>query len=254
MNTRTYTLKSRAAASQRTRDRILTATRTILASDEGVAVFSLEAVARAAGVTRVTVYNQFGSKRGLVEALSDDLAVRAEIGARLGAAFRSADALEALDTLIDAFAHFWTGDRVIIRRLHGIAALDPDIGRSDADRNRRRRDALTVLLRRLQVERGLPQADALEPIVDLLQMLTSFEAMDQLAGDDRTPAAVAPVIRRLAREALGVGEGTASSYPVMSSEAATSPPSDPPPTPPVSPLPTAPSNPLPGGQHAPLPS
>ena len=226
VNTRTYTLKSRAAAAQRTRDRILSATRAILASDEGVTVFSMEAVARAAGVTRATVYNQFGSKRGLVEALSDDLAVRAEIGARLGAAFASSDPLEALDTLVDAFAHFWTGDRVIIRRLHGIAALDPEIGRSDADRNRRRRDALTVLLRRLRAERGLPETGGLEPIVDLLQMLTSFEAMDQLAGDDRTPADVAPVIRRLAREALGVGEGAARTYPVMSSKAGTSPPSN----------------------------
>ena len=204
VKTRTYTLKRRAEASELTRDRILSATREILVSEEGVAAFGLEAVARAAGVTRVTVYNQFGSKRGLVEALSDDLAARAEIGPRLGAAFASADALEALDTLIAAFAHFWTVDRVIIRRLHGIAALDPEIGRSDAERNQRRRDALTLLLRRLQQERGVPTDEALEPTVALLQMLTSFEAMDQLAGPECSPSDVVPVVGRLARETLGL--------------------------------------------------
>ena len=206
MKTRTYTLKRRAETTQLTRGRILTATREILASDDGVVVFSLEAVARAAGVTRVTVYNQFGSKRGLIEALSDDLAARAEIGARLGVAFQSPSVLEGLDALIAAFAHFWTGDRVIIRRLHGIAALDPEIGRSDAERNQRRRDALTTMLRRLQLERGVPAGDELESVVALLQMLTSFEAMDQLAGPDRPPTEVAPVIQRLAREALGLGD------------------------------------------------
>jgi len=205
VKTRTYTLKSRAETSERTRDRILAATREILASEEGVAVFGLEAVARAAGVTRVTVYNQFGSKRGLVEALSDDLAARAEIGARLGAAFASSDALEALDKLIAAFAHFWTVDRVIVRRLHGIAALDPEIGRSDRARNERRRDALTTLVERLHRERGVPAEEDREAIVGLLQMLTSFEAMDQLAGEERTPTDVVPVIQRLAREALGIG-------------------------------------------------
>ena len=248
MNARSYTLKSRAAASQRTRDRILTAARQILGSDEGVAVFSVDAVARAAGVTRVTVYNQFSSRRGLVEALSDDLAARAEIGARLGAAFESPDALAALDRLIAAFAHFWTADRVIIRRLHGIAALDPEIARSDADRNERRRIALTVMLRRLWQERGIPAEDQIAPVVALLHMLTGFEAMDQLAGPDRTPVDIVPIIRRLAREALGIGGGAdadapvlvgtppvatsahpimPSALPVMSSDVETSPPSDP---------------------------
>lgn len=244
MNARTYTLKTRADASRRTRDRILTAARELLASDEGVGGFGLEAVARAAGVTRATVYNQFGSKRGLVEALSDDLATRAQIGARLGAAFASADALVALDSLIAAFAHFWTGDRVIIRRLHGIAALDPEIGRSDAERNARRRDALIAILSRLRAERGVPVEGALEPTAALLQMLTGFEAMDQLAGDARTPTDVVPVIQRLAREALGLaGDASAARpaaqgpapdvltpAPVMSSGVETPPPSDPPPS------------------------
>lgn len=204
MNARGHAVGKRAEATERTRARIVAAARQILVSDEGVAVFSLEAVARAAGVTRVTVYNQLGSRRGLVEALSDDLAARAAIGERLGAAFRSPDAVAALDGLIDAFAHFWTGDRIIIRRLHGIAALDPEVGRGDEGRNRRRRDALTLLLRRLQAERGTPADDRLDEVVALLHMLTSFEAMDLLAGPDRTPTDVAPTIKRTAREALGI--------------------------------------------------
>ncbi|WP_404558819.1 TetR/AcrR family transcriptional regulator [Bradyrhizobium niftali] len=47
----------------------------------GVRYFSsLDAVAKAANVTRLTVYNQFGSRRGLLEAVFDDIARRGRLG------------------------------------------------------------------------------------------------------------------------------------------------------------------------------
>ena len=110
MSPRPYRLGQRQAATDETRARVLAAARELLAASNGLAGFSIEAVARQAGVARMTVYYQFGSKPGLLEALFDDLAARGQIGEHLAAAFRRPDALQALAGFIAAFAHFWAAD------------------------------------------------------------------------------------------------------------------------------------------------
>src|SRR2546430_14142302 len=73
MSPRPYRLGQRQVAADKTRSRILKAAREQL---EKEASFSLDAVARRADVARMTAYYQFGSRRGLLEALFDDLAAR----------------------------------------------------------------------------------------------------------------------------------------------------------------------------------
>jgi AcrR family transcriptional regulator len=46
---------------------------------EPLSAFALESVAKAAGVTRLTVYNQFGSRRGPLEAVFDHFAERGRL-------------------------------------------------------------------------------------------------------------------------------------------------------------------------------
>jgi AcrR family transcriptional regulator len=75
MSPRPYRLGQRQAASERTRTRIIIAARELLLSVEGFAGFSIDAVARQADVARMTVYHQFDSKIGLLEALCDSLAI-----------------------------------------------------------------------------------------------------------------------------------------------------------------------------------
>jgi AcrR family transcriptional regulator len=50
----------------------------------------------------MTVYYQFGSKAGLLEALLDDLAARGEIGERLARAFQRPDARAVLAGFVAA--------------------------------------------------------------------------------------------------------------------------------------------------------
>src|SRR5207247_1655961 len=119
-------------------------------------------------------YYQFNSKRGLYEAISDDLATKAEIGERIGAAFRHHDALDALDAFIGAFGHFWSTDRIVIRRLHRLGAIDPEIERGDRARNERRRKGLRNVLERVAAQYNRPAADQFDEVVDLLHTLTSF--------------------------------------------------------------------------------
>lgn len=207
MSPRPYRMGRRQISADETRARVVAAARELLAADDGPAGFSIDAVGRRAGVARMTVYYQFGSRAGLLEALFDDLAARAAIGDRLAAAFAEPEALDALAALVAAFAHFWTRDRLLIRRLHALAALDPEIGRGDRARNERRRKALRVILGRLADESGRLGPDAVDEAVDVLHLLTSFETFDALAGPDRSPEEVVPTVRRLARAALGLDGG-----------------------------------------------
>ena len=76
MTPRPYRSGLRAKAALVRQQRILDAAIGVLRG-AGAGGFSLESVARAAGVTRLTVYNQFGSRRALLEAVFD---ARAETG------------------------------------------------------------------------------------------------------------------------------------------------------------------------------
>ena len=72
MTPRPYRLGKRQEVVDETRLRIVEAARKLLKGD-AYASFTVETVAREADVSRATVYYQFGSKSGLLEALFDDL-------------------------------------------------------------------------------------------------------------------------------------------------------------------------------------
>ena len=90
MSPRPYRLGQRQVLTEQTRERILTATRELLMTSDGFSGFSIDAVARQADVARMTVYHQFGSKIGLLEALTDVLAAQGGMQ-QLASAFRQPD-------------------------------------------------------------------------------------------------------------------------------------------------------------------
>jgi AcrR family transcriptional regulator len=202
---RPYRLGRRQEAADETRARVVAAARELLTARGGVSAFTVDAVARQAGVARMTVYHQFGSKQRLLEALFDSLAASGGMG-RLASAFRRPDALDALDAFITTFGRFWSADRLVYRRLHALGAIDPELGPALRAREEWRRRGLEVLVKRLRKQFGRPTAKGAARAVDVLYTLTSFETFDTLAGEVREPADVTPEIRRLARAALGVDE------------------------------------------------
>lgn len=64
---------------------------------------------------------------------------------QLADAFRRANPLEALDHYIAVFGRFWESDRLALRWLRGLAALDPDFWQVIRARDERRRECLGVL-------------------------------------------------------------------------------------------------------------
>jgi AcrR family transcriptional regulator len=201
MSPRPYRLGEREATIQQTRDRIIDAARAVLTSSDGFTSFSIEAVARQADVARMTVYYQFGSKIGLLEAICDTLAQNGGI-TQLANAFRLTDPHAMLAEYIRLFSQFWDSERLLSRRLRGLAALDPEFELVIRARDERRRRGAGVLVQRLADQTGRPAPDAMQPLVDLLFTLTSFETFDTLAGPTRTCADVAPLVLRLVGVAL----------------------------------------------------
>ncbi len=206
MSPRPYRLGQRQAASEQTRARILTAARELLMTSDGFYGLSIDAVARQADVARMTVYHQFGSKIGLLEALSDSLATHGGME-HLADAFRQPDPIDALEEYITVFSRFWQSDRLVTRRLRALSALDLDFEQVVRARDERRREGLRVIVRRLVEKYGRPAPEAVDEMVNILFTLLSFECFDTLAGPARSIEEVSPVVQRLARAALGLDDG-----------------------------------------------
>jgi AcrR family transcriptional regulator len=203
---RTYRLGQRQTAVTETRARIVAAAHALLATPGGFAGFTIDGVAERAGVARMTVFNQFGSKIGLLEALFDDLAARG-LKERLLPAFLRSEPRQALKDLIAAFASFWHAERIVIRRIRSLTVLDTDFEQAVRARDERRREGLRSIVDRIAERYGKPAPAAREEIVGLLHTLTSFETFDHLAGASRSPEEVVPLVCQLAQATLKLDLG-----------------------------------------------
>jgi AcrR family transcriptional regulator len=192
-----YVSVLRAAAANEKRERVVTAATQSLREDGGLGDFSLDSVAKAAGVTRLTVYNQFGSRRGLLEAVFDDIAARGRL-ATIPEALSLPDPLQSLDAIIDRFCEFWSSDEAIAR-LHDAMSMDAELAIALTQRNERRRRLLQALAKRL-LPADLPARQRRDAI-DFLHAMTSF-AMFRTLGSNRSVAAVAQLIKTSCRAVL----------------------------------------------------
>ncbi len=192
---RPYASAKREAKAAETRGRLLAAAAGLLREPGGAAV-SLEAVAAAAGVTRLTVYNQFGSRRGLLEAVFDALAASGGM-ADLAGVMAIADPRQAVARLVAVFCGFWGSDRGFAG-LYATAAVDVELAQALAARNQRRREILAVLVGRQGGRDDGARGDA----VDLLFALTGFPMFQALSVDGRDAEDVAALLSPLCDQVL----------------------------------------------------
>lgn len=197
MTTRPYRSTARAEAAGQTRARILEAA-TALLRESGATGFSLESVARAAGVTRLTVYNQLGSRRALLEAVFDEIATRGGLH-RIPEAMADSDPHAGLRRLVGIFCDFWGCDLPSLASLSG--AADAELAEGLVARNERRRGGFSILVGRL-VKQGDVQARKANDLVDLLFVLTSLPFFAQLATGKRSNAAIRKLVLAAAEDAV----------------------------------------------------
>jgi len=181
MTAREYRLGRRQAEADRTRSRILAAARELVA--ELGPESSVGKVAARAGVSRITIYNQFGSKAGLLEALSTEARPAAHHVPR---AETGADPADELRLRIEQACAAWAMDPRLYRQLAGRTHGE----RSDHDH---------ALAERLAAQDRLRPGCSIKEAEDVVGILTSFPVFDRLHKEGRrSPSAVAEILLGMA--------------------------------------------------------
>ena len=197
---RPYFLGKRLALSNRKRTAIIATARARLESN-GFLRLTLDGLARETGVTRQTIHNLFGSKSGLLEALFDQLALDGGMH-RMREVMQQTDAKAVLPAFVKVFTDFWSKDRLFIRRIHGIAAIDPEFGAAVEARNRRRQAAAARVVDRMTSRDGEKDVQKKAQRIAALYALTSFEFFDALAESCGNAKDAAETVLSLARKAV----------------------------------------------------
>jgi AcrR family transcriptional regulator len=185
-NRKEYQQTARAEAAAETRQRILAATRELLAQAPLQNV-ALPEIAARAGVARSTIYTSFGSREGLFVALAEDLLWRGGFD-RLGEAFRHPDARVALESSVREAARLYKAEYAVGRALLALAAVDADAARAAARLNQGRPEGMLHLARRLHDQGALRAGLSVSEAADILWVLTGFETFFQLHVDRGLPA------------------------------------------------------------------
>src|SRR4051794_13108564 len=180
---RSYRSRSRANRPTRTvatRDRIISAVRELL--EEGAFHEStVEQVADRAGVARATVYQHFGSRLGLVDAMCETFDANPAL-LRLRETVELPDASAALEETIANTVRFWSSEDRVLRELYGVVAIDP-AAQDLVDRQRSdRRGELTRLVANLAASGPLRPGMDEKRALELLLVLTSYESYRELTA------------------------------------------------------------------------
>jgi AcrR family transcriptional regulator len=194
-------MEKRQAVGSQTRTRILEAARQVLSSESEIDL-SMEAIARRADASRLTLYYQFNSRSGLLEALYDYLANRGNMGRR-PEVFHEPDPAAAIDKLVSIFVGFWSSDPLALRRLRAMAVLDPEIAGGIHARDARRAQIAREILKRMSATRKKKfTEEQFSATTNMLSMLTSFETYDARASAGHGEKDIIAIITRLARCAV----------------------------------------------------
>ena len=175
---RSYRLGKRKDGVSASRERVIDATRRLLGL-RGYHQVSVETVADAAGVSRATVYNQFRSKQGILEAVLDDIGRRIQFD-RVLAALADADPRRAAWRLVVESATGWTRDRKVIGRILGLVAADPELATLVEKHELGRRRPIRLLVNRLHRFSGLRPGVGKADAYAMLGAVTGFATYNLL--------------------------------------------------------------------------
>jgi AcrR family transcriptional regulator len=192
----------RARAAAESRARVLEAARAVL-SDPAGRSWGMGTVAAAAGVTRMTVYNQFGSRTAVIEAVLDQVVARDRMD-RLVEGTSELDPPDALHAALVTTCRFWQAERPLLRRLFDVAHTEPAVAALLARREGWRRDQFGSLLGRADPALGEDGA-----VLDVVVAVTSFPAYDRLGDTAEAPEVAADLLHRMLGGLLVPGPGGA---------------------------------------------
>jgi AcrR family transcriptional regulator len=190
---RPYRLGQRGESVQRTRETILEAAADLL-NEVGLRGVTIDAVARNAGVSRVTVYDHFEHKAGLLEALAWWTFAQHDID-RVRRARLQENVRAALFGFVQENARFFDAVGARGRAILKTASSDPDAAAVlETTYFNARRAAITELVSRLDTNHELAADWLPERAVDALMIITSLEAFETLTDHGRLELEVAAAV------------------------------------------------------------
>jgi AcrR family transcriptional regulator len=134
---------------------------------------TMEELASAAGVSRATVFNRFGSKLGVLHALFTRGMEGPEMQA-IQQALEIEDPVESLEALIEAACAIWEAWGFIHEQLEAIVVLEPDASALVEQQRDQQRAELQGLVRRLS------RAGHLRPGLGELRAAATLHALTSL--------------------------------------------------------------------------
>jgi AcrR family transcriptional regulator len=176
--------KRRGIDTSVTRDRVLEAAEELILSG-GFTQATVTELAEKADVSRATVFSRFGSKLGVLEALS----VRCAGGPQMRAireAVALPDPAEAVLATIAASSDHWELQGHILLTLKAVAELEPGAIALIDDQRRDQRDSMKHIVRGLEQEGRLNGLER-EQAVAALHMITSVESFMELRRNAALP-------------------------------------------------------------------
>ena len=150
--TRPYEQRLRADKTAATRARILSTTRALLPKAEQL---NVDEIARRAGVSVPTLYSHFGSKGGLLSALTDQISREAGLYAGFERVWACRDGEAALRTMVGATLGFWRDAWTFIQFGLRVRRSDAELGARFDRLDSSRKGHLLVICRRLHEEKRL---------------------------------------------------------------------------------------------------
>jgi AcrR family transcriptional regulator len=198
--TRAYRTRRRSNRSAETRERIVAAVRSLL--EEGTFHDStVEEVADRAGIARATLYQHFGSRLELVDAICETFdANPALLEIRKVVDLPDADA--ALSETIANTVRFWSSEDTVLAQLYGVAAIDP-AAQELVDRQRSdRRSEIARLARRLRSSGRLRPGTSEKSALTILMLLTSYDSFRELREAGLSEREVTKTLHESARSLL----------------------------------------------------
>ncbi len=191
----------REAGVEETRQRIIEAARAMIV-ESGFHRASLGDIAKRADVTRATIYNHFGSKFGVLEAVATDSLQRAGLD-RIGPLLKNADAREAWEASTRESTRMWAAEHEIFRKVIGLASVDPEAQQIVEERDAGRRAAMAQLAGQLAEQDYLRPGITPERACTVLTLLSSFATFDSLYTiNDLAPETIADLLIDLSRTVI----------------------------------------------------
>jgi len=161
-----------------------------LTRERGPNGFSMDVLAKEAGVARATVYEHFRSKRAVLDELASSIADSVTL---VEPTANAGDPLVALRDLLGEVCRHWDEQRERMEGLRTLTALTGSERAGEGVGEKQLRQLVEALMNAHQMRAHWSVDEA----VDALAALTSYATYERLARGDRTPEQVEGVLAKL---------------------------------------------------------